>query len=469
MKKKLNDIFDETNPKDIENLVNHNDAPKVSDETLSSIKHRVYAKTGIPNQKKKKPFVFRWQSYVAVAACLCLILGGALVLPKVIKRFVNSMEPEQTNQTQIIQNENKTPDDDDPKLPNNNSENNDNDDEVDNTLTLEKLNNGVLQDVSPENMTVPENMKFLGTADATEENNAENISATVVLYTLDGDVVNWQTENDLLYVITKGNNRLVVLDSKNMTPVYNVPLPGVPAEMIIENDKIYISLPDLCKIDVYSKSDCSKISSLYFDHEVSSFCLDGDYIYYTEHDQHCKVFKKNLSTGALQRIQLENQYSFYYPKVYLNKEDRILYVGETNGSGCALYYFDADTLNLKSVFKKNDYGIWNHTREIFHYGDEIFWGNYRLSDTDARELIGKYGTANYGSVTFVSEELVSTYEGLFLTETYECVINYFDAEFEFEYILVSESYNVFFRQRLFDKNIIIGVNFELEEMLGTFI
>ena len=340
------------------------------------------------------------------------------------------------------------------------------DDNIDNTPTVDNINNGVLKEVSPENMNVPENMKFLGTSDATEENNAASMKATVVLYSLDGEVVNWTTENDLVYVITKGNNRLVVIDSENMTPIYNVPLAGTPAEMNFIGDNIYISLPDLCRIDVFNKSDCVKSSSMYFDHDVTSFCIDGDYIYYSQNNQHCKVFKKNLSTGEIQTIQTDNIFTFYNPKLYLNNEDRILYIGETGSSGSALYYFDADTLALKSVFKKNDYGIMNHTREIFHYGDEIFWGSYRLSDTNAKELIGKYGTYDYGSVTFVSDEMVSTYEGLFLTDTYECVINYFNAGFKFEYILVSDSYNIFFRKRIGDENIIVGINFDLQEQLG---
>ena len=502
MKKTLNDIFDEAKADEIENLVNKNDAPKLSDDTLSSIKKRVYAKTDIPETKKKKPFVYRWQSYVAAAACLCLILGGILVISRVMKLFIGGQVPGNINGTEFELNENNPPEDDQGQSDNNNDnadnndngdngDNNDNNDNNDsnsnnnnnnnntndntnnsnnnnnnnNSTTIEQIDNGVLKDVSPETMNVPENMKFLGTVNATEENNAATMNATVVIYSLDGDVVNWKTENDLVYVITKGNNRLVVIDSENLTPIYNVPLAGVPAEMNFVDDKIYISLPDLCRIDVFSKSDCVKVSSIYFDHEVTSFCLDGDYIYYSEKDQHCKVFKKNLSTGELKTVQAGNQYFFYAPKVYLNKEDQILYIGESGSTGSAIYYFDAVTLELKSVFKKNDYGIMNHTREIFHYGDEIFWGSYRLSDTNAREVIGKYGTANYGSVTFVSDEMVSTYEGLFLTDTYECVIDYFDAGFDFEYMLVSESYNIFFRQRIFDKNIIIGVNFELQEIL----
>lgn len=330
------------------------------------------------------------------------------------------------------------------------------------SLSIEQVNNGVLKDASSKTMAVPANMKVLGTADAKEETNSATINATVVLYRLDGDVVNWTTENDLIYVITAGNNRLVVIDSKTMVPVYNVPLAGTPAEMSIVNDKICISLPDLCRIDVFSKADCAKESSLYFDHEVSSFCFYGNYIFYSEHDQHCKVFKKNLLTEELTVVKYNNQNTFYQPKLYLNTEDRILYIGETGSSGSGIYYYNADTLELKSMFKKNNYGIMNHTREIFHIGDEIFWGNYRLSDTNAKHLIGRYGTADYGSTTFASNELVSTYEGLFLADTYECVINYFDAGFDFEYILISESYNIFFRKRVLDENIIVGVNFGLQ-------
>lgn len=333
---------------------------------------------------------------------------------------------------------------------------------VSNNITLNNLDNGVLKKASAQKMDVPENMKLLGTDDAKEENNSATIKATVVLYQLDGDVVSWKTENDLIYAITSGNNRLVVIDSKTMTAVYNVSLAGTPAEINLVGDKIYISLPDLCRIDVFSKSSLAKTSSLYFEHEVSSFCIDGDYIYYSEHDQHCAVYKKNMTTKALTQILPDSGFSFYEPKLYLNKQDNILYIGETGSTGNTIFYYDATTLQLKSLFRKNDYGIMNHTKEIFHIGNEIFWGNYRLSDTNAKEIIGRYGEADYGSVNFASEELVSTFEGIFLTDTHECIVNYFDAGFKFEYILVTKSNNVFFRARSIDRNIIIGVNFSVQ-------
>ena len=86
MKKSLEHIFDEANASEIERLVDQNAAPDVSADTLASIKNKVYAKTGIAKMKKKKPLIFRWQSYAAAAACLCLVFGlmfgmGILPLP----------------------------------------------------------------------------------------------------------------------------------------------------------------------------------------------------------------------------------------------------------------------------------------------------------------------------------------------------------------------------------------------------
>ncbi len=326
----------------------------------------------------------------------------------------------------------------------------------------ENIDNGVLEKVTSEKMNVPQNMELLGTNDAKEENNSKNMKATVALYQLDGNVVNWVEEKGLLYVITAGNNRLVVINEKTMMAVANVPLAGSPAEMNLVGDEIYISLPDLCRIDIFSKSDFEKTSSLYFDHEVSSFCVNGDYIYYSEHSQHCEVYKKNITTEELTKILPNSGWTFYQPKLYLNKQDNILYIGESGSSGSTLYYYDATTLQLKSVFKKDNYGIMNHTRDIFHIGDDIIWGNYRLSDTNGKHIVGKYGNVPYGSVNFASKELVSTFEGIFLADTYECIINYFDAGFKFEYVLVTDSYNLFFRARTVDNNIIIGINFSMQ-------
>ena len=77
MKKSLRQIFEEGTETDLKNLIQQNDAPELSEDTLDSIKNKVYAKTGLSQApaKRKKPRLLRWQSYVAAAACLCLVVG----------------------------------------------------------------------------------------------------------------------------------------------------------------------------------------------------------------------------------------------------------------------------------------------------------------------------------------------------------------------------------------------------------
>ena len=94
MKKTLNNIFDEASANELEKLVSQNAASDVSADTLSSIKNKVYAKTGITQTKTKKSFAFRWQSYVAVAACLLLIVGGIFGAPSIMKLFNGSKPSE---------------------------------------------------------------------------------------------------------------------------------------------------------------------------------------------------------------------------------------------------------------------------------------------------------------------------------------------------------------------------------------
>lgn len=77
MKKTLKQIFDQADAVELESLIEQNDAPELSKDTLDSIKNKVYAKTGLSQApaKKKKPLLLRWKSYVAVAACFCLVFG----------------------------------------------------------------------------------------------------------------------------------------------------------------------------------------------------------------------------------------------------------------------------------------------------------------------------------------------------------------------------------------------------------
>lgn len=323
------------------------------------------------------------------------------------------------------------------------------------------LNNGVLKGVFIKSQYIPRNLNLLSTSEAKPEYVLHKVNANVISYSLDGVVVDWITENDILYVITSASNSLVVIDSKTMFPLYNISLPSTPAEVNLFGSHIYISFPDLQRIDIFSKSDCTVTGSWAFEHEISSFVISGEYIYYSEHDQFCRVFRKNLITNEVATIMGGTNGTFYFPKIYLNEKDNLLYIGESRSTGSGIYYYDATTLELKSEFRKNGYGVNNHTRKIFHANDMVFWSYYALSDTDASRSIFTYGLTTSSSVTFANADVVATYEGLFLTNTYQLIVDCNDSSFYYQHLLITESNNVFFRNHDTNPKIIYGVNFNI--------
>ena len=320
-------------------------------------------------------------------------------------------------------------------------------------------NKNVLRRVSTEIISVPKNLKAIATNDNTDYGIDESVQAAVTTYDLNGNIVDWTVKNDVLYVITKTNNRLTVINSNDLNDACYASLSATPAEMNIVDDKIYVSLPSLKRIDVFSKADCKLLSSMLFEHEVSSFCVDGVFIYYTENEGWCHVYRKNIVTNKVVQIN-DNNSLFSDPKIYLNKEDGILYVGETFSSGCALYYYDAKTLNFMSKFEKNDYGISNKTRKLFHVGNNVYWGGYCISDTNAEELRGRFGTDCDGSMLYASEKIISTNEGLFDANTYEYIVNYSEAKFDYKQIIVSESGKLFFKQNNTDETVIVNLKLQ---------
>lgn len=79
MKNKLNEIFDEAKPQELDQFSNELTAPALPDEVLASVNGKVFAKTNLKKENKNTKSV--WLRVGAVAACLALILGAMIVVP----------------------------------------------------------------------------------------------------------------------------------------------------------------------------------------------------------------------------------------------------------------------------------------------------------------------------------------------------------------------------------------------------
>ena len=79
MKKKLNEIFDEAKPHELDQFSDELNAPKLSDEVLASLKGKVYAKTKLKSKKNNNSGI--WMRFGAIAACFLLIVSAVIVVP----------------------------------------------------------------------------------------------------------------------------------------------------------------------------------------------------------------------------------------------------------------------------------------------------------------------------------------------------------------------------------------------------
>ena len=287
-------------------------------------------------------------------------------------------------------------------------------------------------------LTVPKNLLHLEEKVSAQNKNLTE-EATFLQYELDGDIVSWKIEGGYLYVLTKGNNRLLVINPADMSLVAYAPLMGTPAEVNIIGEYIYVSLPRLYRIDVFRKQDCAQGPSISLGREVSSFQILGNYIYYSEDDQHCKVYRKNFRTD--EEILCRSK-SVYEPKILLNAEENVLIIGESRSSRSTVYYVDMRTMEELWMFTPDDY---NYTREMLLLDGKIYWSNYCLSATADGGILGRYGSNDLPmSVCCASENWVVTREGLFIADTYECVADFNAAEFNYFNMLLDEENNSFF-------------------------
>lgn len=234
----------------------------------------------------------------------------------------------------------------------------------------------------------------------------------------EGDFVNLAIDNDKVYCVFKSPNVIVAYDADELDPIYSAPLEGRPAEIQVDGNDLLISFPDLKCIKVYNKNTFALVRSISLPNVVSSFCIDGNVVYYSEDNQHCKVFCTNLLKNETKTILNHDDVPerFYFPKLLLNKAENLLYIGESGSSGSEIYYYNTSDLSLHSKYAKDNYGHFNNKRTMYLVGNNVFWGGFRLAADDAEEVIGEYtGNATY----YADENFVITAKGIYDTDTYQ--------------------------------------------------
>lgn len=239
-------------------------------------------------------------------------------------------------------------------------------------------------------------------------------------YQLNGIVADWFIEGDLLHMGFKAHNRYAVFDTMTGEIVTDIQLPGYPAQITDRGEEVWISYPELRSIKIHDKKTLAVKETLSFEHEISSFDFYGDYIIYTEDDQHVEAFRYDTKTGeALNFLPYDNSLikTFYQADVLVNERLGCVYIGDSGSSGSTLRCYDIETMELKSSYNKNNY---NNVRRTFLYDGSVYWGGFRFRESNVAQVEAQYS----GNGTFfVDEYFVGTNNGLCLRETCEQILS----------------------------------------------
>ncbi|MGI6279981.1 MAG: hypothetical protein ACOYJS_05420 [Acutalibacteraceae bacterium] len=255
-----------------------------------------------------------------------------------------------------------------------------------------------------------------------------------------GTFVDLVLEGDFLYAIFASPDMLVIYNTKTLELVNTYLLPSKPAEIQLIDKGIYISFPELKFIFGFDKVSMEFIKIIDLPHTVTSFVIDGDRVYYATDGAAAQVVCANLATKetspilALNNQQVEPKL-FSSPKLLLNKEKGLLYIGESGSVDSKLYYYNLSDLSYHSHYAYNGFGLNNHKRTMFLVGNSLFWAERSFDAGNASKITYEYGVNNYGNLCFANKDFVITANGIFDTETGEFGVNLQHAE----YLAVSEN------------------------------
>lgn len=187
-----------------------------------------------------------------------------------------------------------------------------------------------------------------------------------------GELVEMLCDKDMVYIIYKNPNILVAYDSNSFQIKNYITLSGSPAEIHLEGQQLQISLPNLQRINTYDKNSLEQIKSIVLPNSVTSFCIDGDLVYYSNGSKGCNIYRTNILTEDTEQLPGYPYASklFLNPKLLLNKEEGILYIGESNSDSSALFYYK--TSDLSCLYKSET--VNNGARTMFLAKGKLYWG-----------------------------------------------------------------------------------------------
>lgn len=278
-------------------------------------------------------------------------------------------------------------------------------------------------------------------------------------YNISSSITDYIAIGDTIYMLLKFPDSIMIIDANSGEVLKNESLESTPGEINLIGDDLWVSFPKLKQIRVYDKKNFAEKNRHDFGHEIHSFDVNNDYIIYTSNDHHCDIYRYNILSKEEKQITFYwynkrgnkfTERNFYEPNIIINKESGVFYIAESSVSACILWCLDIETLEVKNYYRKDDYGYFNFTRQMYLLDGNIYWGAYKFDAADVSKVKCWYEPERYngGGMLYVNKELVVTIEGLYLREDGTKILD-FDIDESLVNAVITESGHLLYSDNKF--------------------
>ena len=211
-------------------------------------------------------------------------------------------------------------------------------------------------------------------------------------------VLNEQTNT--LYGISKDDKALFFINAQTLNLEKSLTFTCGPTDIIEDGGNLYIALDDANQIAIVdmTKREITKI--LHTSSDPFRLVKDGDYIFYTERDQWCDIYRYNLITN-IDEVMFRND--FFEPDLAINTKDHILYIGESDLSVSNMTYVSTsgNGVILKTNYTRM-FGFPYPERSTIFDGETVYYAGSGFNRLDPTRVLGSYDKKNivfarYGS------------------------------------------------------------------------
>lgn len=256
-----------------------------------------------------------------------------------------------------------------------------------------------------------------------------------------GTVIDYFTENDLIYIVFKTPNRVVILDSNSGGIVKEAYLPGTPNEIKKIENELWIAIGELKQILKYNIATLECEGKMDLPDTVGSFDIYKDYLIYATCDNSRAAYRYNLKTGQKERFWAT--YLSENVDVLVNREQGIVYISDWNTTGSKVRCFNIENMTEDSMYPGAVNGYLNRQGRAILYKGSLYWGEFKLNALDVSIVEAKYTGRWSAGMLYVDDELVITNRGMFSAETQEQIESFAD-RFGVTAAVITKSGNLLF-------------------------